>query len=121
MRHGVGGRHFSRPTGHRLMMYRNLVTDVLRYGKIKTTEPKAKEIRSMIEQMITLGKRGDLHARRQAIAFLTDEAVVHRLFADIAPRFSARSGGYTRIVKLGPRQGDAAPMAQIELLSEVMG
>jgi large subunit ribosomal protein L17 len=102
-------------------MYRNLVTDVLRYGKIKTTEPKAKEIRAMVEHMVTLGKRGNLHARRQAIAFLTDEDVVHRLFADIAPRFSARSGGYTRIVKLGPRQGDAAPMAQIELLSEVMG
>jgi large subunit ribosomal protein L17 len=102
-------------------MYRNLVTDVLRYGKIKTTEPKAKEIRAMVEHMVTLGKRGDLHARRQAIAFLTDEGVVHKLFADIAPRFSARNGGYTRIIKLGPRQGDAAPMAQIELLSEVMG
>lgn len=121
MKHGVSGRHFGRPTGHRLLMYRNLVTDVLRYGKIKTTEPKAKEIRPMVEHMITLGKRGDLHARRQALGFITDEAVVHRLFADIAPRFSARQGGYCRILKLGPRQGDAAPMAQIELLSEVMG
>ncbi|MCX6021053.1 MAG: 50S ribosomal protein L17 [Chloroflexi bacterium] len=117
MRHGVGGRHFNRPTGHRLMMYRTLVTDLLRHGHIKTTEPKAKEIRSMAEQMITLGKRGDLHARRQALAFITDETVVHKVFAEIAPRFAARQGGYTRIIKLGPRLGDAAPMAQIELLS----
>jgi len=122
MRHHVGGRKFSRPTGQRLLMYRNLVTDLLRYGKIKTTEPKAKEIRSMAERMITLAKRSGepaalLHARRQALAFLTDEGVVHQLFAELGPRFAARPGGYTRITKLGPRQGDAAPMAQIELVS----
>ncbi|MBI4497256.1 MAG: 50S ribosomal protein L17 [Chloroflexi bacterium] len=127
MRHRVAGRKFNRPTGHRLLMYRTLVTDLLRHERIRTTEPKAKEIRGMAEHMITLGKHAAafqaqgkpeaaLHRRRQAIAFLTDEAVVRKVFDVLALRFASRPGGYTRITKLGPRLGDAAPMAQIELM-----
>ena len=116
MRHQVSSRRFDRPTGHRLMMYRNLVTEVLDHGKITTTEAKAKEIRSLVEKMITLGKRGELHSRRQALSFITDERVVDKLFADLAPKYAERNGGYTRIVKLGPRLGDSAPMALIELV-----
>ena len=116
MRHQVSSRRFDRPTGHRLMMYRNLVTEVLDHGKITTTEAKAKEIRSLVEKMITLGKRGELHSRRQALSFITDERVVDKLFADLAPKYAERNGGYTRIVKLGPRLGDSAPMALIKLV-----
>ncbi len=116
MRHGVAGRQLGRPTGHRMMLYRNLVTDVLRYGRIRTTEPKAKEIRPMVEHMVTLGKDGSLHARRQAIAFLTDVDVAHHVFEQIAPRYRERTGGYTRITKLGRRRGDGALIAQIELV-----
>ena len=99
-----------------MMLYRNLVTDVIRYERIQTTEPKAKEIRPMVERMVTLGKEGSLHARRQAIAFLTDVDIAHKLFEEIAPRYRERPGGYTRISKLGRRKGDGAPMAQIELV-----
>lgn len=116
MRHQVSSRRFDRPTGHRLMMYRNLVTEVLDHGKITTTEAKAKEIRSLVEKMITLGKQGGLHPRRQALSFIMDERVVDKLFADLAPKYAERNGGYTRIVKLGPRLGDSAPMALIELV-----
>ncbi len=116
MRHGVAGRKLSRPTDHRMLMYRNLVTDLLRYEKIVTTEAKAKEVRGMAERMITLGKNGSLHARRQALAFVTDKDVVAKLFDELAPRYAERVGGYTRITKLGPRLGDAAPMAQLELV-----
>ncbi len=116
MRHGVDGRKFGRPTDHRLLMYRNLVTDLLRYEKLKTTEPKAKEIRSMAEEMITLAKQGTLHARRQALAFILDEKVVDKLFDQISSRYADRPGGYTRLLKLGIRPGDGAPMAQIELV-----
>ena len=116
MRHGVAGRQLGRPTGHRRMLYRNLVTDVLRHERIQTTEPKAKEIRPMVERMVTLGKNGSLHARRQAIAFLTDTTIAHKLFEEIAGRYRERPGGYTRISKLGRRTGDGAPMAQIELV-----
>lgn len=116
MRHGVAGRKLGRPTGHRRMLYRNLVTDVLRHGRIQTTEPKAKEIRPMVEKMVTLGKEGNLHARRQAIAFLTDVGIAHKLFEEIAPRYVERPGGYTRIYKLGHRKGDGASMALIELV-----
>lgn len=98
-------------------MFRNLVTDLLRYEKINTTEAKAKEIRGFAEKMITLAKRGDLHARRQALAFITDKNVVDKLFDQLATRYTERQGGYTRIAKLGPRQGDGAEMAQIELVS----
>jgi len=117
MRHQVSGRKFDRPTHERMAMYRNLVTSLLSSEKMVTTEAKAKEIRGIAERMITLGKKGDLAARRRALAFIYDESVVDKLFGDIAPRYAERHGGYTRIIKLGPRQGDAAPMAQIELVA----
>ena len=116
MRHGVSGRKLSRATDHRLALLRNQVTDLLRYGKLNTTEPKAKEVRPLAEKMITLGKQGTLHARRQALAFVTDENVVSKLFTDIAPKYANRPGGYTRLVKLGPRLGDGAEMARLELV-----
>jgi large subunit ribosomal protein L17 len=97
-------------------MYRNLVTDLLRYGKIVTTEAKAKEVQAMVDKMITLGKGGNLHNRRQAIAFITDPKVVEKVFNEIAPRYAQRPGGYSRIIKLGPRLGDGASMAQLELV-----
>jgi large subunit ribosomal protein L17 len=116
MKHQVSGRKFDRPTDERLAMYRNMVASLLTSEKMVTTEAKAKEIRRVAERIITLGKKGSLTARRQALAFIYDENVVEKLFADIAPRYAERAGGYTRIVKLGPRQGDCAPMAQIELV-----
>ncbi len=116
MRHQVSGRRLERSTGHRQMLYRNLVTDLLAHEKIVTTEAKAKEIRGMSEKMITLGKRGNLHARRQALSFVIGEAVVDKLFAELAPRYAERHGGYTRIIKLGNRPGDDAPKVQIELV-----
>jgi large subunit ribosomal protein L17 len=119
MRHRVAGRHLGRPTDHRLSLYRNLVTDLLRYERITTTEAKAKEIRPMAEKMITLGKRGDLHARRQAQRFVYDEKVVKRIFDEIAPRLADRPGGYTRITAMELRKGDGARMATIELIDFV--
>ncbi len=116
MRHGVAGRQLSRPTGHRLSLYRNLMTDLIRYERIRTTEAKAKEIQAQVEKIITLGKRGDLHARRLASARLYDGRLVEKVFSVLAERYEDRPGGYTRIVKLGPRLGDAAPMALIELV-----
>jgi large subunit ribosomal protein L17 len=97
-------------------MLRNLVTDLLREGRITTTVTRAKETRRMAEKMITLGKRGDLHARRQALSYITDEDVVSKLFAEIGPKYKERNGGYTRILKLGPRQGDNAELAFLELV-----
>lgn len=97
-------------------MLRNQVTDLLREGRITTTVTRAKETRRMAEKMITLGKRGDLHARRQALAYIYDEDVVTDLFDNIAPKYAERNGGYTRILKLGKRQGDAAEMAFLELV-----
>lgn len=116
MRHGCAGRQFGRNSGHRKALLRMLVTALLKNEKIETTTAKAKEIRPLAEQMITLGKRGDLHARRQALSFIQDEAVVGSLFTQIAPRFTSRNGGYTRIVQTRTRPGDAAPMAVIELV-----
>ena len=116
MRHACTGRQFGRNSGHRKALLRTLVRSLLAHEKIETTVAKAKEIRSLADKMITLGKRGDLHARRQALSFLQDEAVVTGLFGDIAPRFAARNGGYTRIVPTRQRMGDAAPMAVIELV-----
>lgn len=116
MRHRVAGRKLGRPTDHRLAMYRNLVTDLFRYEKIKTTEAKAKEIQAMAEKMITLGKGGTLHGRRQALSFVTDPKVVEKLFDVLAKRYSNRPGGFTRVVKIGARLGDAAPVALIELV-----
>lgn len=116
MRHRVAGRKLSRDTGHRLALYRNLVTDLLRYEKIVTTEAKAKEARSLAENMITLGKEGSLHARRQALSFVSDKKVVKKVFEELAPRYANRAGGYTRLVRLGARLGDGAPMVQLELV-----
>jgi large subunit ribosomal protein L17 len=116
MRHKVAGRKLSRATDHRMALYRNLVTDLLRYEKIVTTEAKAKEARSLAEKMITLGKQKNLNARRQALAFVYDKDVVDKLFAELGPRYAERPGGYTRVVKLGPRLGDGAPMAHLELV-----
>ena len=116
MRHGVDGRKFDRPSAHRLAMFRNLVTSLLKYEQIKTTEAKAKEVRSMAEQMITLGKNGNLAARRQVLSFVYDTDVAKKVFDTLAPRYTSRTGGYTRIVKLGPRVGDGAPTVILELV-----
>jgi len=119
MRHRIAGRHLGRETSHRLALYRNLVTDLLRYERITTTEAKAKEIRPMAEKIITLGRRGDVHARRQAMKFVYDPAVVKKVFDDIAPRMATRPGGYLRITGLEPRKGDGARMSAIELVDFV--
>ena len=111
-----GHRKLGRPTAHRKAMLRNQVTDLLREGRITTTITRAKETRRMAEKMITLGKRGDLHARRQALAYIYDEDVVTELFDNIAPKYAERNGGYTRILKLGPRRGDAAEVVFLELV-----
>jgi large subunit ribosomal protein L17 len=118
MRHRIAGRKLNRPTAHRKAMLRNLVKDLLVHESIRTTEPKAKEARRSAERIITLGKDGTLHARRQALRFLNDKSVTSKVFDDIAPRFVGRPGGYTRLLKLGLRVGDGAPMAQLELLPE---
>jgi large subunit ribosomal protein L17 len=118
MAHRIDGRKLGRATDHRLALFRNLVTDLLKHERIITTEAKAREVRGLAEKMITLGKRGDLHARRQALRYVYDKTVVDKLFDDLAPRFARRAGGYSRMVKIGPRQGDGARMAQLELLGE---
>ncbi len=118
MRHGVSGRKLNRTTSHRLAMFRNMVTSLLNHERIFTTVLKAKELRRWAEWMITLGKRGDLHARRQALAFVREKDVVSKLFDVLAQRYQTRPGGYTRIVKVGYRRGDAAPMCLIELVTE---
>ena len=117
MRHGLSGRKLSRPTAHRMSMLRTAVTDLLRHESIETTEAKAREIRRLAEKVITRGKKGTLHDRRLAAAVLTDDSVVRKLFEELGPRYESRPGGYTRMVKLGPRRGDAAPMAIVELLA----
>lgn len=109
-------RKLGRTTPHRRAMLRNLTTDLLREGRIETTVTRAKETSRMAEKMITLGKRGDLHARRQALAYIFDESVVTKVFEEIAPEYADRQGGYTRILKKGPRRGDGAEMAIIELV-----
>ena len=111
-----GYRKLGRESAHRKAMLRNLVTDLLREGRITTTEMRAKEARRAAEKMITLGKRGDLHARRQAMAYIYDEDVVKKLFDEIAPEYEDRQGGYTRILKLGPRRGDNAEEVYLELV-----
>jgi large subunit ribosomal protein L17 len=118
MRHGKAGRRLGRKTSHREAMFRNMVTSLLDHGKITTTDAKAKEIRVVAERMITLGKRGDLHSMRLAASVIREKSVVSKLFSTIAPRYKERSGGYTRIIKLGIRQGDAAPVSLIELVEE---
>lgn len=101
---------------HQKMMMRNLARDVIVHGRITTTETRAKMAQPLIDRLVTYGKKGDVHSRRQALKVVNDRAVVHRLFSEIAPHYSDREGGYTRILKLGPRQGDAAPMVIIELV-----
>jgi len=118
MRHNNAGRRLGRTTSHREAMFRNMVTSLLNHEKITTTDAKAKEIRSVAEKMITLGKRGDLHAMRLAASYIREKSVVTKLFSTIAPRYKERSGGYTRIIKLGIRQGDTAPVSLIELVEE---
>jgi len=120
MRHNNAGRRLGRKTSHREAMFRNMVTSLLNHEKITTTDAKAKEIRCVAEKMITLGKRGDLHAMRLAASYIREKSVVTKLFSTIAPRYKDRSGGYTRIIKLGIRQGDTAPISLIELVEEEM-
>lgn len=117
-------RKFGRNADHRKAMLRNLATSVILYGRVETTEAKAKDMRSVVDELITLGKRGDLHARRQAAAYIrnvvadekTSQTVLQKLFDEVAPKYADRNGGYTRVVKTGFRKGDAAPMAYIELV-----
>jgi large subunit ribosomal protein L17 len=116
MRHRVAGKKLGRTTAHRMMMLRNMVTSLLDKERMQTTLDRAKAVRPLAERIITLGKRETLHARRQALAFVKDPAVVSKLFDTIAPRFSDRPGGYTRIIRLGYRDGDGAQMAIIELI-----
>ena len=116
MRHARSGNKLGRDSAHRKALYSNLAGALIEHGRIETTVAKAKAVKPFAEKMITLGKRGDLHARRQALAALRSNDVVHRLFADVAPRYAERPGGYTRIVKLGPRQGDAADMVYLEFV-----
>lgn len=111
-----GTRKLNLPTDQRMALLRNLVTSLLENGKIETTLTRAKETRSLAEKMITLGKTNTLHSRRQALAFITKEDVVKKLFDEIAPKYAERNGGYTRVMKTGPRRGDAAPMAIVELV-----
>jgi large subunit ribosomal protein L17 len=119
MRHRRVGKKLGRDSAHRKALYSNLAGALIEHGRIKTTEAKAKAVKPFAEQMITLAKRGDLHARRLALAELRSQDVVHQLFAEVGPRFVDRPGGYTRIVKLGPRSGDAAEMVYLELVDYV--
>jgi large subunit ribosomal protein L17 len=115
MRHGRAGWKLNRTPAHRRALFRNLVTALLEHERIRTTETKAKAVRRLVDRMVTLGKRGSLHARRQALAFVSRPSVVHKLFSELAPRFANRAGGYTRVVRLAVRRGDAARLAIIEL------
>jgi large subunit ribosomal protein L17 len=119
MRHQKTRHKLSRDASHRKALLANLCIEVIDHERIKTTEAKAKAVKPIAEQMITLGRRGDLHARRQALSFLRSQDVVHKLFDDVGPRFAERPGGYSRIVKIGPRAGDAAVMVYLELVDFV--
>ena len=116
MRHRMGARKLNRTSSHRKAMLSNMVVSLLNHEQIKTTLPKAKELRRVADKMITLGKRGTLHTRRQAFAFLRDDQVVTKLFGTLGSRYKDRSGGYTRVLKAGYRYGDNAPMAMVELI-----
>lgn len=116
MRHSKAGKTLSRDTANRMALYRNQTTDVLRHEKIVTTHAKAEEVRKFVDNMITLGKKGSVHHRRQAAAFLNSKEVLEKLFNELAPRYKERTGGYTRITKMGPRQGDGAQMSVLELV-----
>src|SRR3954467_4092862 len=119
MRHRRAGKKLGRDSAQRRALYSNLAGALIEHGRIKTTEAKAKAVKPIAEQMITLGRRGDIHARRQALAFLRSQDVVYKLFSDVGPRFRDRPGGYSRIVKLGVRQGDSAEMVYLELVDYV--
>ncbi len=116
MRHHMSGRKLNRSSAHRKAMLRNMAAALVKHEQIKTTLPKAKELKPYLDKLITLGKRGDLHARRQALTVLRDRALTAKLFDTLAPRYAERNGGYTRVLRAGPRYGDAAPMAFIELV-----
>lgn len=116
MRHKIAGRRLGRTSSHRVAMFRNMATSLFEHERIVTTVEKAKELRPITEKLITLAKRGDLHARRQALSFIRSKAVVDKLFTEIKDKFSERKGGYTRILRTGVRKGDAAEMAIIELI-----
>ncbi len=118
MRHRKSGRKLGVTTKHRKAMFRNMATDLLRNGKINTTDTRAKEIRRVVEKLVTLGKNGSLHARRKALGYIRDRLVVEKLFSELAQRYMERPGGYTRIVKLGYRRGDNAPVSLVELVTE---
>ncbi len=118
MRHNKSGRKLGRNSGHRNAMMRNMVTSLIEHGRITTTDSRAKELRKLVDRMITLGKRGDLHARRQASQVIRTKQVLAKLFEQIGPRYKERPGGYTRIIKLGSRLGDNAPQSIIELVEE---
>lgn len=115
MRHRKSGVKLNKTSSHRTAMFRNMVTSLFKHGRIKTTDPKAKELRRWADQLVTLAKRGDLHARRQAMAIIREKDVVHRLFNDAPDRFGGTSGGYTRLIKIGLRKGDAASISLVEL------
>lgn len=117
MRHGKAGKRLGRTSSHRKAMVRNMVTSLFEHERIVTTTPKAKEVRKIADKMITLAKRGDLHARRQALSFIQSKEVVAKLFDEIQVQYADRNGGYTRIVRTGQRLGDAAPMAILELVN----
>ncbi|HST26152.1 MAG TPA: 50S ribosomal protein L17 [Gaiellaceae bacterium] len=119
MRHQRSGKKLGRDSAHRKALLANLTSSLIEHGRIRTTETKAKAVRPVAEKMITLGREGSIHARRQVLAYLRTQEVVHKLFSEVAPRFKDRPGGYTRIVKLGPRQGDSAPMAYLEFVDFV--
>ncbi len=116
MRHQRTGKKLGRDSAHRRSLYANLTSELIEHERIKTTVTKAKAVKPIAEQMITLGRRGDIHARRQAVAFLRSKDIVHKLFTDLGPRFADRPGGYARIVRLGPRPGDSAEMVYLELV-----
>ena len=116
MAHRIDGRKLGRATDHRMALFRNQVTDLLRHERIITTEAKAREVKGLADKMITLGKRGDLHARRRALGYVYDRKIVDKIFDELAPRYADRPGGYSRMVKIGQRLGDGARMAQLELV-----
>ena len=121
MRHRRAGKKLGRDSSHRQAMLRNMVTSLFKYEQLETTDAKAKQLRPVAEKIITLAKRGDLHARRQAFAYIKDKAITHRLFGDLRDRYMDRQGGYVRIVKKGNRKGDGAPLSVIQLLPEEEG
>lgn len=116
MRHGMSGRKLNRTSSHRKALFSNMANALIKHEQIKTTLPKAKELRPVVEKLVTLGKRGNLHARRQAFAMLRDDGMTRKLFDTLASRYAERQGGYTRVLKAGHRRGDAAPMAIIEFV-----